>query len=157
MLPIPRRAPGPHETEESLPRNQDLMPHYPRLHAGHLNDHRSNGVHCFSSRVNCPFRNSRDFGIAEKMVVMLVETRTSQFHKYVMVRILSTPICQPLENASHWAIRKNGNPFFLIAQWEDILKRLTDAHGTHNVLVELGRASVTTAIRIRELRNGRHD
>jgi hypothetical protein len=35
-------------------------------------------------------------------------------------------------------------PFFLTAQWGDILKRLTDRHGReghHNVLAELGRAS----------------
>ncbi len=35
-------------------------------------------------------------------------------------------------------------PFFLTAQWSDILKRLTDRHGhdgNHNVLAELGRAS----------------
>jgi broad-specificity NMP kinase len=35
-------------------------------------------------------------------------------------------------------------PFFLTADWSDILKRLTDRHGRegqHNVLAELGRAS----------------
>lgn len=35
-------------------------------------------------------------------------------------------------------------PFFLTAEWEDILKRLTERHGqhaNHNVLAELGRAS----------------
>jgi broad-specificity NMP kinase len=35
-------------------------------------------------------------------------------------------------------------PFFLTAEWNDILKRLTDRHGheaNHNILAELGRAS----------------
>lgn len=35
-------------------------------------------------------------------------------------------------------------PFFLTAEWSDILKRLTDRHGhegQHNILAELGRAS----------------